>query len=59
MIGLAEQFGFGLFATYSVVYTFLIMVAVLAIRRQGHHGRGMSAVAEFCQVRRRAGCGPV
>jgi branched-chain amino acid transport system permease protein len=39
MIGLAEQFGLAYSPTYSVVYTFLIMVAVLAIRPQGIMGR--------------------
>ena len=39
LIGLAEQFGLAYSPTYSVVYTFLIMVAVLAIRPQGILGR--------------------
>jgi branched-chain amino acid transport system permease protein len=39
LIGLAEQFGLAYSPTYSVVYTFLIMVAVLAIRPQGIMGR--------------------
>jgi len=39
MIGLAEQFGLAYSPTYSVVYTFLIMVAVLAVRPQGIMGR--------------------
>lgn len=39
LIGLAEQFGLAYSPTYGVVYTFLIMVAVLAIRPQGLMGR--------------------
>ena len=39
LVGLAEQFGLAYSPTYSVVYTFLIMVAVLAIRPQGILGR--------------------
>jgi len=39
LIGLAEQFGLAYAPTYGVVYTFLIMVAVLAIRPQGIMGR--------------------
>ena len=39
LIGLAEQFGLAYSPTYSVVYTFVIMVAVLAIRPQGILGR--------------------
>ena len=39
LIGLAEQFGLAYSPTYSVVYTFLIMVVVLAIRPQGILGR--------------------
>ena len=39
LIGLAEQFGLAYSPTYSVVYTFLIMVVVLAIRPQGIMGR--------------------
>ncbi len=39
LIGLAEQFGLAYSPTYGVVYTFLIMVAVLAIRPQGILGR--------------------
>jgi branched-chain amino acid transport system permease protein len=39
VIGLAEQFGLAYSPTYSVVYTFVIMVAVLAIRPQGIMGR--------------------
>jgi len=38
IIGLAEQFGSVYFPTYSVVLTFLIMVAVLAFRPQGIFG---------------------
>jgi branched-chain amino acid transport system permease protein len=39
LIGLAEQFGLAYSPTYGVVYTFLIMVVVLAIRPQGILGR--------------------
>jgi branched-chain amino acid transport system permease protein len=39
LIGLAEQFGLAYSPTYGVVYTFLIMVAVLAFRPQGFLGR--------------------
>jgi branched-chain amino acid transport system permease protein len=39
LIGLAEQFGLAYSPTYGVVYTFLIMVAVLAFRPQGIMGR--------------------
>jgi branched-chain amino acid transport system permease protein len=39
LIGLAEQFGLAYSPTYGVVYTFLIMVAVLALRPQGIMGR--------------------
>jgi branched-chain amino acid transport system permease protein len=39
LIGLAEQFGLAYSPTYSVVYTFVIMVVVLAIRPQGILGR--------------------
>lgn len=39
IIGLAEQVGSVYFPTYSVVLTFLIMVAVLAFRPQGLFGR--------------------
>jgi len=39
LIGLAEQFGLAYSPTYSIVYTFLIMVAVLAVRPQGIMGR--------------------
>jgi branched-chain amino acid transport system permease protein len=38
-IGLAEQLGLAYSPTYGVVYTFLIMVAVLAFRPQGIMGR--------------------
>jgi branched-chain amino acid transport system permease protein len=38
LIGLAEQFGLAYSPTYGVVYTFVIMVAVLAIRPQGIMG---------------------
>jgi branched-chain amino acid transport system permease protein len=39
LIGLAEQVGQAMFPTYSVVLTFVIMVAVLALRPQGILGR--------------------
>jgi hypothetical protein len=39
LIGLAETIGLAYSPTYGVVYTFLIMVAVLAIRPQGILGR--------------------
>lgn len=39
LIGLAEQFGLAYSPTYGVVYTFLIMVLVLAVRPQGLMGR--------------------
>jgi branched-chain amino acid transport system permease protein len=39
LIGLAETIGLAYSPTYGVVYTFLIMVAVLAIRPQGLMGR--------------------
>jgi branched-chain amino acid transport system permease protein len=39
LIGLAEQFGLGYAPTYGVVFTFLIMVLVLAFRPQGIMGR--------------------
>jgi branched-chain amino acid transport system permease protein len=35
LIGLAEQFGSVYAPTYAVVFTFLIMVLVLAFRPQG------------------------
>ena len=35
LIGLAEQYGLAYSPTYGVVYTFIIMVAVLAVRPQG------------------------
>ena len=38
IIGLAEQFGLAYFPTYGVVFTFLIMVLVLAVRPQGIMG---------------------
>ncbi|MEJ2120650.1 MAG: branched-chain amino acid ABC transporter permease [Alphaproteobacteria bacterium] len=38
LIGLAEQFGLAYSPTYGVVYTFVIMVAVLAVRPQGIMG---------------------
>jgi branched-chain amino acid transport system permease protein len=39
LIGLAEQIGLAYFPTYGVVLTFVIMVAVLAVRPQGIMGR--------------------
>jgi branched-chain amino acid transport system permease protein len=39
LIGLAEQIGLAYFPTYGVVVTFVIMVAVLAVRPQGIMGR--------------------
>ena len=39
LIGLAEQFGLAYFPTYGVVFTFVIMIAVLAVRPQGLLGR--------------------
>ncbi|MBC6405040.1 MAG: branched-chain amino acid ABC transporter permease [Rhodospirillales bacterium] len=39
LIGLAEQFGLAYFPTYGVVLTFVVMIAVLAIRPQGIMGR--------------------
>jgi branched-chain amino acid transport system permease protein len=39
LIGLAEQYGLAYTPTYGVVYTFLILVLVLAIRPQGLLGR--------------------
>jgi branched-chain amino acid transport system permease protein len=39
LIGLAEQIGLVYFPTYGIVLTFVIMVAVLAIRPQGIMGR--------------------
>jgi branched-chain amino acid transport system permease protein len=39
LIGLAEQFGLAYTPTYSVVYTFIIMVVTLAFRPQGFFGR--------------------
>jgi len=39
LIGLAEQWGQVLFPTYSVILTFVIMAAVLAVRPQGLMGR--------------------
>ena len=45
LIGLAEQIGLVYFPTYGIVLTFVIMVAVLAIRPQGIMGKAaMSAV---------------
>jgi branched-chain amino acid transport system permease protein len=39
LIGLAEQFGAAYAPTYSVVFTFVIMVLVLAFRPRGLMGR--------------------
>jgi branched-chain amino acid transport system permease protein len=39
LIGMAEQFGLAYSPTYGVVYTFLIMVLVLAFRPQGIMGK--------------------
>lgn len=39
LVGLAEQIGLAYFPTYGVILTFVIMVAVLAIRPQGIMGR--------------------
>lgn len=39
LIGMAEQFGLAYTPTYGVVYTFVILVAVLAVRPQGLLGR--------------------
>jgi branched-chain amino acid transport system permease protein len=39
LVGLAEQIGQALFPTYSVILTFMIMSAVLALRPQGLLGR--------------------
>ncbi len=40
LVGMAEQFGMAYFPTYGVVITFIIMIAVLALRPQGLMGRG-------------------
>ncbi|WP_142846836.1 branched-chain amino acid ABC transporter permease [Telmatospirillum sp. J64-1] len=39
IVGMAEQWGQALFPTYSVIVTFVIMAAVLAVRPQGIMGR--------------------
>jgi len=39
LIGMAEQFGLAYSRTYGVVFTYVIMVAVLALRPQGIMGR--------------------
>lgn len=39
LVGLAEQYGLAYAPTYGVVFTFVIMVAVLAVRPQGLMGR--------------------
>jgi branched-chain amino acid transport system permease protein len=46
LIGLAEQIGLAYFPTYSVVLTFVIMVAVLAFRPQGILGRSVARAAD-------------
>ena len=38
LIGLAEQFGLAYFPTYGVIFTFVIMIGVLAVRPQGIMG---------------------
>ena len=42
LVGLAEQYGLAYTPTYGVVYTFAIMVAVLAIRPHGILGSASS-----------------
>jgi branched-chain amino acid transport system permease protein len=39
LVGVAEQVGQAMFPTYSVILTFVIMAAVLAVRPQGILGR--------------------
>jgi branched-chain amino acid transport system permease protein len=39
LVGLAEQIGLAYFPTYGIVFTFIIMVVVLAFRPQGIMGR--------------------
>jgi branched-chain amino acid transport system permease protein len=39
LVGLAEQFGLAYTPTYGIMFTFLIMVAVLAVRPQGILGK--------------------
>jgi branched-chain amino acid transport system permease protein len=39
LVGLAEQFGLAYTPTYGIMFTFVIMVAVLAVRPQGILGR--------------------
>lgn len=41
LVGLAEQWGQALFPTYSVILTFVLMAAVLAVRPQGLLGRAI------------------
>ncbi len=41
LIGLTEQYGLAYSPTYGVVYTFVIMVVVLAVRPQGIMGRSV------------------
>jgi hypothetical protein len=45
IIGLSEQLGLVYAPTYSVVFTFLIMAAVLAFRPQGLLGQGARSMA--------------
>lgn len=40
LVGFAEQFGLALIPNYATLLTFLLMVAVLAVRPQGLFGRG-------------------
>jgi branched-chain amino acid transport system permease protein len=54
MVGLAEQVGQALFPTYSVILTFVIMAAVLALRPQGILGARHERRAD-----RRSGFGPL
>jgi branched-chain amino acid transport system permease protein len=42
LVGLAEQFGQAFFPTYSVMFSLLIMVLVLAVRPQGILGRKLT-----------------
>jgi branched-chain amino acid transport system permease protein len=42
LIGMAEQFGLSYAPTYGIVFTFLIMVLVLAFRPYGILGRRMA-----------------
>ena len=49
LIGLAEQFGLAYAPTYSVVFTFVIMVLVLAFRPRGIMGRARMSAAAVAQ----------